>query len=78
MTVVEAYEDIAAILAHLGPKEILAMKAPVAMAERVALLTAKRKMESLSSEEQVELERYLSLDLLINLAKARAQQLLDD
>ena len=46
------------------------------MAQRVEELVNKKKEEVISAEELVELERYLSLDLFINLAKARAKRLL--
>ncbi len=76
MTVTEVYEDVAEILAQLSPEKVVGLKASEKMAERVEWLISKQKEESLSSDESIELERYLSLDLLINLAKARAKKLL--
>lgn len=72
MTVVEAYGDIAKFLAQLAPNQILSLKANDKMASRVEELIARKKEDILSEEERIELERYLSLDLLINLTKARA------
>ena len=46
------------------------------MQERVNELVIKKKNAKITSEEVIELERYLSLDLLINLAKVRARMLL--
>jgi len=46
------------------------------MALRVEELVQKKKEGSLSFEESIELERYLALDLLISLAKARALTML--
>ena len=46
------------------------------MSRRVEALIQKRNTTSLTHEESIELERYLSLDLLINLAKARAKTLI--
>lgn len=77
MTVIEAYEDIAEVLAELGPEKVVQLKATQQMADRVEWLLSKKRMSPLSPEESVELERYLSLDLLINLAKARAKKLLN-
>ena len=46
------------------------------MAVKVEELIAKKKAEVISEEENIELERYLALDLIISLAKARAAKLL--
>ncbi len=76
MNVMEAFGDIAEILAELAPSKIVELKASEAMSQRVEELVNKKKEEQLSEEEAVELERYLSLDLLITLAKARAKRIL--
>ncbi len=76
MSVVEAFGDIAGLLAQMAPEKVVAMRAPQDLGERVQVLTAKKKQDSLSQEEAIELERYLSLDLLISLAKARAKAIL--
>jgi hypothetical protein len=76
MTVAEAFEDLAEVLARMDPGKIVGLKASEGMAERVEELVHKRKEEEITEEEAIELERYLALDLLINLAKARAKRLL--
>lgn len=76
MTVVEAFEDLADVLAKMDPTKIVSLKASEGMAERVEELVYKKKEGEITEEELLELERYLSLDLLINLAKARAKLLL--
>ncbi len=76
MSTVEVFGDIAESLALMNPAKIVALKAPALMATRVRLLILKKKEDSISSEETIELQRYLALDLLINLAKARAKRLL--
>ncbi len=76
MTVRKAFDDVAEILANMNPAKILEMRAPAAMSERVEELVEKKKNGAISDEEATELERYLSLDLLIGLAKARARRLL--
>jgi hypothetical protein len=76
MTSVEAYESIADRLAELDPQAILMLKPTEGVDERVEELIQQKKTLGLSSEELVELERYLALDLLINMAKARARRLL--
>ncbi len=76
MTVIEAFSEVAESLAKMAPESIVGLKASGTMSSRVEFLIQKRNTVSLSQEESVELERYLSLDLLINLAKARAKILL--
>ncbi|MEZ4684777.1 MAG: hypothetical protein R3B47_01500 [Bacteroidia bacterium] len=76
MGVVEAFGNIADILARMAPEKVAKLKADPAMSDRVEVLVFKKKEKSISEEELVELERYLSLDLLINLAKARALKLI--
>lgn len=76
MTVAEAFGDVAEMLAKMAPAQILELRPSKAMAERVEDLIFKKKNASLTEEENTELERYLALDLLINLAKARARHLL--
>jgi uncharacterized protein YnzC (UPF0291/DUF896 family) len=44
--------------------------------ERVSGLLQKEKTDGLSKEERRELDHYEDLELLMNLARARAQQLL--
>lgn len=58
------------------PTKIIALKAPKGIARRVEELIDKKKNDWITQEESVELERYLSLDLQINLAKARANGML--
>ncbi len=60
----------------MDPAKIVALKAPKMMSKRVEVLVDKKKDGLISLEETSELERYLALDLLINLAKARAHRLL--
>jgi hypothetical protein len=76
MTTVEAFDGVATILASLAPEKIVLLKAPDSMSERVEILVNKKKVGSINEEEKIELERYLSLDLLISLSKARAKKLL--
>ncbi|MCB0837882.1 MAG: hypothetical protein KDD63_29270 [Bacteroidetes bacterium] len=76
MTVIEAYKEFADFIANIDPSKIVNLRASEEMAQRVEELVNKKKEEVISAEELVELERYLSLDLFINLAKARAKRLL--
>jgi hypothetical protein len=76
MTVTQAFDDIAAMLAQLDPAKVVTLHATKEVSTRVELLVNKKKDDSISFEETLELERYLALDLLISLTKARARLLL--
>ncbi len=76
MTVSEAFGDVADVLAQLSPEKIIGLKASTKMSERVELLTNLKKDGSITYEQAHELERFLTLNMFINLAKARAHVLL--
>lgn len=76
MSVLEAYDSLAEVLAKLDPKKILEIQASVHLSKEIETLVIKKKEGQISEEEKIELERYLSLDLLVNLAKARAKMIL--
>jgi len=76
MSVVEAFDFFAASIAELNPSQVVKFKAPASMAERMEILVSKKKEGTIESEESIELDRYLALDLIISLAKARAIKLL--
>lgn len=76
MTVAEAFGDVAEILAEMAPSKIMEIRPSKDLSDRVEALISKKKEGEISWEETLELERYLALDMLINLAKARARRLL--
>lgn len=76
MTITQAFDDVAAVLARLDPAKIVELHAAPEMSNRVETLVLKKKDGNITFEETLELERYLALDMLIGLAKARARQLL--
>jgi len=67
-----AQDQIAAFLADAIPEKILSFKFSPAIQRRIELLVGRKKEGIITREEVDELERYLSYDLLIGLAKARA------
>lgn len=73
MSVAEAFGDIATNLAQAAPEHLIALTASPAMSARVEELVNRKKQGQITSEEATELERFLALDLFINLAKARAR-----
>ena len=76
MTVTEIFNDIAGVIAHLNPEQVVGLKAPEQMFDRVEFLVNKKKQGIIDQDELLELERFLALDLFISLTKARARVLL--
>ncbi len=72
------FEDEAVILELLAsqpaPDQVLALRPSPELQARVSELLRKNKMEGLSRQEEVELDRYLLMEHLVRLAKAHAYQ----
>ena len=73
---VKAYEEVAEFIAKRGPREVAEFKPSAETKQRVGELLGREKTTGLTSEERRELDHYEDLELLMNLAKARARQLL--
>ena len=71
------YDEFAVFLANLSPRKVLAYKASPKAQARVNILIAKNKAEGLSSEENSEMERYMTIEHIVRLAKAKALQKLN-
>ncbi|GAB3708463.1 hypothetical protein GCM10027592_43660 [Spirosoma flavus] len=78
MSVAEAFGEVASSIAQVAPDKISALKAPASMSKRVEELVNRKKDGVITSDEMIELERFLALDLFISLAKARARVLLTE
>ena len=77
MNTVKAYEEIIDfIAAGTTPKNVIAFRPSEEAQERVTNLLSREKEGLLSSEEKSELDRYLQLEHLMRLAKARARDFL--
>lgn len=76
MKIAEAFSNVADSIAQLNPEQILQIKAPEAMSLRVEELVNKRKNEQITTDESIELEQFLALNMFISLTKARARALL--
>jgi len=72
----KAYEEVAEFIAKRGPREVAEFKPSAEAKQRVAELLHREKTSGLKPEERRELDHYEDLELLMNLAKARARQLL--
>ena len=71
-----AYEEVAEFIARRGPREVAEFRPSVEARQRVVELLGREKTGALTAEERRELDHYENLELLMNLAKARARQLL--
>ena len=72
----KAYEEVAEFIATRSPRDVAAFKPSAAARQRVGELLGQEKTTGLTPEERRELDHYEDLELLMNLAKARARQLL--
>ena len=76
------FQDEQTIMAMLAsrptPEEILGIRPSPELQARVSELLAKNKTSALTRPEEAELERYLTLEHLIRLAKAHAYQQLNE
>ena len=68
------YDELADFLASLSPRKVLQYKASSKAQERVNTLLLKTQNEGLSFEENAEMERYMTLEHIIRLAKSKALQ----
>lgn len=77
MSSVKAYEEVIGfIAAGTTPQKVIAFRPSTAAQERVADLLSREKEGKLSLEDQAELDRFLQLEHLMRLAKARAHAFL--
>ncbi|MDX2133355.1 MAG: hypothetical protein SFV52_01130 [Saprospiraceae bacterium] len=71
VTPVPAFEEFAQFLANLSPNKILLFKTSEASRDRVNFLLAKNADQGLSADEQREMEQYMFLEHIVQLAKAK-------
>jgi hypothetical protein len=75
-TGMRAYEEVAEFIARRGPREVADFRPSPEVHQHVVELLRSEKTTGLTAEERRELDHYENLELLMNLAKARARQLL--
>ncbi len=71
---ISVYDELAQFLASLSPRRVLAYKSSSKAQERVNALLLKNKAEGLNAEENAEMERFMSVEHIVRLAKAKALQ----
>ena len=72
----QAYEEVAEFIAARGPKEVADFQPSTDTRKRVSELLQREKKGEITTEERRDLDHLENLELLMNLAKARARQLL--
>ena len=72
----EAFTEIVELIASANPEHIVHYSPGPATLKRVQYLVLKKSEETLTPDEEAELQHYLFLENMIGLAKARAYQLL--
>ena len=71
------FDELAIFLASLSPRRVLAYKASDKAQARVNDLLEKNKNGGLTGEENLEMDRYMTLEHIVRLAKAKAVQKLN-
>lgn len=72
----KAYEEVADFIARRGPREVAEFQPSTEARARAMELLNREKADGLDAGERRELDHYEDLELLMNLARARARQLL--
>ena len=72
----KAYDEVADFIARRNAGEVAGFKPSQEARSRVIELVQQEKAVGLTAEERRELDHYENLELLMNLARARARQLL--
>jgi hypothetical protein len=72
----KAYEEVAEFIATRSPRDVAEFKPSAEAKRRVSELLGLEKTTGLRPEERREMDHYEDLELLMNLAKAHARQLL--
>jgi hypothetical protein len=72
----QAYHEVAEFIATRSPREVAEFQPSTAAKDEVWELLRREKASALTPHQRRELDHYEDLELLMNLAKARARQLL--
>ena len=72
------YDELAYFLASLSPRRVMAYKASPKAQTRVNELVEKNRTIGLTIEENAEMERYMTVEHIVRVAKAKALQKLNN
>lgn len=76
MALNKVYHEIVDFFAQIDPGQVIAFRPSVEAQHRLEDLLYREKNEGLSTEEKTELDNYMVLEHLMQLAKAKAYKLL--
>lgn len=76
MIITQADNEIADFFAGINPQKVIQFRPSKATQERLEFLLHKEKTTSLSGIEKSELDKFMALEHIMRLAKARAHQIL--
>jgi hypothetical protein len=75
MTTTRVYDEIIDFITMAPlPQDIIAFKPSPNLVERVEILLEKKRKDELTENDKSELERYMILEHIMRMAKARAKQ----
>lgn len=69
---VMAFEELAQFLANLSPRRVLAFKTSKRWQERMDFLLSKNTAQGLSPEENREMEQFMLIEHVVQMAKTKA------
>lgn len=69
---VSVFDELAQFLASLSPKKVIAFKTSRKSQDRVEFLLEKNRKSGLSVAESREMEQYMMIEHIVQLAKAKA------
>jgi hypothetical protein len=71
---VNIYDELAELLANMDPAKVIQFHASKKSQKRLEELLEKNKEGVLNEEEKIEIERFMAVEHIVRLAKARAYQ----
>ena len=71
---VNIYDELAELLANMDPEKVIQFHASKGAQQRIEELLEKNKEGTLADDEKIEIERFMTVEHIVRLAKARAYQ----
>ena len=71
---IDIYDELAELLASMDPQKVMHFRASEEAQKRIDTLLDKNKHTQLSPEEAQEMERFMIVEHIVRLAKARARR----
>lgn len=71
---INIYDELAELLANMDPKKVIQFHASKKAQKRLEQLLEKNKEGALNEDEKIEIERFMAVEHIVRLAKARAYQ----